>query len=160
MSARLKQSSAFAVSNELLVRTKAVELRLEDGSVHTFDLAQELDVPVDPRQLVEGFRGGPARFAFWAYQAERILYELRDAEHALKSLEGTTYLAYRADHMERTGQFPTEGYIRSCVDANSDVRTKRRSLDLIRRRHATVRLLKDALVQRHEVLRRLLSHPS
>lgn len=144
-----------AYGSEMVTRLPAITLTLEDGSSHTFRWAVEVGIPDDTLRQTRDYLRGPAQFAFWAYQTERALREVREKEKELASKEGEMNLVYRRWYVERTEEY-TEGQIRSRVDTDATVADYRDRLNSARAMYGTLRALRDAVESRVHVLRQLV----
>lgn len=149
----------YVSGGELLTRMPAVTLTLEDGSTHEFRWTKELRVPDSLLEQRRMYQLIPSQVAFWAYQTERALREVRELEKALSHKEGEMNLIYRRFYVEKNEEY-TEGQIRARVDTDGQVATARDELNAARGMYATLRALKDAVEHRAYVLRQLISNPS
>jgi len=144
---------------DFVTRLPALTLKMEDGSEHTFKWSTEVQIPDDSIAQRREYQRSPAQYAFWSYQTERALREVRELEKALLHLEGETNLVYRRWYVEEKKEDYTEGQIRSRVDTDARVGEQRDLLNSARGMYGSLRALRDAIESRGHVLRQLLQLP-
>jgi len=154
MSRRREQRTAQA--EDYLADVAAITIKLENGEEVELDIASETYVPTDSEELAEAARRSPAKLAFWAYQTERALEDLRRQEQHLVQYEGRNYDLYRVYFTDEQAVDPTEAMIRAKLDQDSEVRRWRLALRRRRREYGLLRAVRDAVDRRDSVLRTLL----
>jgi hypothetical protein len=140
---------------------EAVTVILESGESVQFDLSEELDIPTDPTELRDEAERSSARTAFWAYQTERALRKVREAEAAQEQLEGERYISVR-DHLMTHPDWkvskPTESMIRSLLSQQGSVGDAKENLLQLRETYGILRAIKEACEHRCFLLRKLIAH--
>ena len=144
-------------SYEALRDVSAVRIKLENGTVETFDLATELHVPSDPEGIHREAANSSGQLAFWGYQAERALRVVRNAEVELANQEGWTAAAHRKLRDDEAESY-TERLIQGCVDQDPKIRKLRVALASKREQYGTLFAVKEAIRERSATLRGLLRH--
>lgn len=140
---------------DCLSHVESITLIMENEVSVTFEIASELGISDTDVGLAQDATTSAARYAFWAYQTERALLTVKECERDTADFEACTYLAWRKDGLLNHGGLPTEGYLRSMLDADRQVRRKREKLADVRHEYAIVRAVRDAVAKRHEILRTL-----
>jgi len=143
-------------ATEVLRDTEALQLKLEDGSVETFSMAEELEIPTDLEDLAHAAREAPAQLAFWGYQTERMLVRLRKAEGMLDEKEAKSYLIYRAFYEKEQCTDPTEAMIQARLSQDATIRTFRIALRSRKKEYGAVRAMRDAVNHRVSMVRMLI----
>jgi hypothetical protein len=138
-------------------RIPEITLTMEDGTHCTFRWSREVVIPADLLAQKREYLRAPAQIAFWAYQTERALRDVRDKEKALAAKEGEMNLVYRQWYTSENQEY-TEGQIRARVDTDGVVATAREDLNSARNMYGTLRSLRDAVEHRVHVLRQLTTH--
>lgn len=139
-----------------------LQLLLEDGNTYVFRMADEVPpIPEDPRELLSELRKSASRLAFWAWQEQRALGQLRQVERTLAEREGIEYRTVRrllSEHGDM--EMPTEGNIRAMLAFAPALKTEKDLLAEAQRRYGQVRALREALEHRSHSLRRLVNQQS
>jgi hypothetical protein len=145
---------------DLLRHLSSVVVRLESGEEVLFNLDDELAIPHDPEAIMDEAERAPAKTAFWAYQMERALREVRDRENDLEILEGEKYVSVR-DHLMTHPDWrvvkPTDALIRSVLAQQDSVGDLREKLSALRESYGILRAVKDACEHRCFLLRKLIA---
>lgn len=145
-----------ARSVDCLDTVQDVTIRLGDGTLADFDVADEMHVPSDPAELLSEARRAPAQLAFWSAQAERVMHALRIAERELAEVEGHEYLITREWYDKYTeAPMVTEAMVRSRVDRAPAVKKERIRVEGLRYQWSLLRSLVDASNHRCHLLRKL-----
>lgn len=142
---------------DYLDQVEDIRIKLENGTEVVLQPREELRVPTGPDEIRDECREGPSRLAFWAYQENRALSKVRTIERELAKLEGQTNLVYRK-FLTDEGEPVTESIIRSRVDIETEVETKRIQLNAAQTNYGFIRATRDALEHRMYVLRKLVAN--
>lgn len=143
---------------DFLDGVEAVSILLENGKVATLRIKDELLIPDDPVALLREAKQAPARLAFWSYQAERALSQLRTFERQCASAAGHEYHLQRTFIVEHTdAEMPTEGNIRARMDNSPELNVQKERVETAQRRYGVLRAVRDALEHRSHLLRKLIS---
>ena len=136
----------------------AITIILESGQKARFNLEDELCISDDPVKVGEEVRRSPARVAFWAYQMERALAEVRRFEAMHDKAEGEMWLTFRKYYQDHTDEkyIPKE-LVTSATTINSEVTNARANLNKARRHHGIIRAISQAVRSRDYVLRELVA---
>jgi len=158
MPARRKKSKVAVLRSaaDALASIEKLRVRLENGEEVTLDVANELEIPTDPYELVAAGRRAPAQLAFWGYQTERALDRLRKAEAKLAEKEGRYYLTYRNWYETEECVEPTEAMLRARLEQDSTVRSFRIALRARKQEYGALRAVKDAVHHRVSMVRTLI----
>tara|TARA_R100001086_G_scaffold192515_2_gene109739 strand:- start:3711 stop:4211 length:501 start_codon:yes stop_codon:yes gene_type:complete len=141
---------------DALAEIEEITLTLESGRKRTFNIAHELEVSDDPQLMREQALTAHARYAFWAYQAERALRALRDAEIAQAKVEGEK--RWRAAQIAREqDRFASTATIEGLVSNDHSVSAGKERLNQLRQDWTMLRAVAEALDHRTHLLRRLLA---
>lgn len=143
-------------AEDFLNNVDAISIRLDNGEVVELVIADEVEIPTDIDELVSAGRKSAAKLAFWSYQAERALEDVRRCEQKLATTEGRHYDLYRLFFTDEAGVDPTEGMIRAKIDQDTQVRQSRLALRRRRREYGLLRAVRDAVDRRDSMLRALL----
>ncbi len=142
---------------DLLPEIESVTIKLENGSVVTFNMEDELCVPDGPIALEVAARRSPSRYAFWAYQTERALAEVRKQEIKLAHVTGEEWLVHKEYYRTETDdRYIAKETLQAHVDISTKVRSEQVRLDGLRKQYGILRSLRDALERRDFTLRKLL----
>lgn len=152
---KLRDAERLHTSERHLRSATHIKLKLENGEEVEFSIEREVRIPRSEKLLLEAARTAPSRFAFWAYQAERALHELRKSERECARVEGYNYHVYRKVRSEE-GETPTEPMIRADIDQDSRVKSVRIALSARKREYGVLRAMRDAMEHRSWTLRALL----
>ena len=140
-----------------LSEVETITVKLENGALLAVVPSAELTIPDGLHEQFEEARKAPARLAFWGWQMERQLYEVRKFEAELAALEGETSLTYRQWYKEHLFEEYTEGVIRAHVDYDPKVKSAKIRLNYARKCYGYLRALHEALSHRLFVLRKLVA---
>lgn len=150
-----KQSTSDKAAVEDL---KSVTIRLESGEDYEIDLEKELAIPRDRDKLFAAARKAPKRVVFWNHQTERALAEVRRLERKLDYQESMANLTVRSNLKDRGDEFVSEGMVRAgATVGNKKVRALREKLDKARYRYGLIRSIREAVSQRAETIRAMVS---
>jgi hypothetical protein len=142
---------------DFLSGLEAVTIKLENGTVVTINVEDELCVPEGTIALEHEARLSPSRFAFWAYQAERVLGKLRAEEVKLAHQTGEVWLTHKEYYRTETDdRFIAKETLQAHVDISTDVRSIQIKVDKLRKQYGILRAIRDAVEHRDFVIRRLL----
>ncbi len=141
---------------DVLSEVEAITLVLESGRKATFSIADELAVAGDPDDLLAQANTAHARFAFWAYQAERALSSLRTAETRFASVEGTRRFAY-SKTIKDDDRYASSAVIEGMLASDQEIQKGREDLNSLRAHWNILRAVASALEHRTHLLRRLLA---
>lgn len=130
---------------------------LEGGKTVRLPIAAELDIPTDPEERERAATTAHSRLAFWDYQMERALAAVRRQETRLDEVEGMSQLIWRKWHEENMATTATNDEARGHVALERDVQTARNTLTDLRERYGILRCVRDALVHRAHLLRKLVA---
>jgi hypothetical protein len=156
---RNKQTARILGRAEEYLNGILIRVKLEGDKVVHFDPHEELLIPDAPREIKSEAKKAPARFAFWAYQAERVLAKVRELEAELDRAVAEADLIHRNWRAEEAGEY-REGEIRSYVQRDKPVVTLRRALKDTREHYGLLRAIKDAHEHRCKILQGLLYQSS
>jgi len=134
---------------------QALTVRLESGQIRTFSIPQELAYPTDEDEILEAHRKAPASAAFWDYQTERALYDVRLYETGLEKLEGDARVVKRNALESICDSFVAESAVEAAVASDDYVYKQRNQLNDLRRQYGLLRSVRDAMVRRVSVLNRM-----
>jgi hypothetical protein len=134
----------------------ALQVRLENGEMVTFDMRELLEIPTDFDELLEAGRRAPAQCAFWNYQTERYLDRLRRAEAKLDEEEAKQYLVYRHWYEVEECVEPTEAMVRARLSQDSKIRSFRIALRARKKEYGAVRAVRDSVNSRVHMVRTLI----
>jgi hypothetical protein len=132
-------------------------VKLENGTTAHFKLSDELSIPTDPILIHKEALRAPARFAFWAYQTERALAEVRKQERCLTEEEGKMNLGYRKWIKDDTDDMPTEAMVKARVDSDREINSMKIHLNAARKQYSLLRATRDSVDHRVYVLRALVA---
>jgi len=141
---------------DYLSSLERIEIRLENGEKVDFSWETELSIPDGPDEQLRAARKAPARLAFFAYQAERMLHKVRTLEGELAENEGLADLTWRKYYEEHTSEEYTEQMIRSRIAMDGKVKTTKINLNYARKCYGYLRALRDSLDHRVYVLNALV----
>jgi hypothetical protein len=142
---------------DLLSEISEITIKLESGKIVRLDVEEELCVPDGPIALEHAARRSPARFAFWAYQTERALGQVRAEEIKLAHKTGEVWLAHKEYYRKETDdRFIAKETLQSHVDISTEVRSLQIRVDKLRKQHGILRAIRDAVGYRDFVIRKLL----
>lgn len=153
---RSQIDKALRTAADVLSDIEALRVRLENKEEITLDLAAELEIPTDPKAMIEAAHKAPAQVAFWNYQTERALARLRKAEAALAKEEGTQLLVYRQWYLTEECEMPTGATLRARLDTDTKCRRFRVALMARKTEHGHLRAVRDAVDHRAWMLRTLI----
>lgn len=141
---------------ELLSEIQEISIRLESGKVAKLSIANELAISDDPDELFEQALSAHSRYAFWAYQAERAMAQLRQAEADFAKLEGDR--RYRYEKVARDeDRYTSAATIGGLVAGDPKLEKQRKGLIELRTHWTIMRAVADALDHRTHLLRRLIA---
>jgi hypothetical protein len=133
----------------------AVTITLESGEQVTLHPDNELKIPTDPILIKKEALRAPAQLAFWAYQTERALKEVRNTEYELAKKEGDMSLVYRQWYLKEKATY-TEDMIRSRLSVDAEVDALRKQLLVARDLYGVIRATRDSVEHRVYVLRKII----
>ena len=141
---------------ELLSEIESISIRLEGGKVAKLSVADELAVSDDPEELYHQALTAHSRYAFWAYQAERALAQLRAAEAEFAKEEGNKRYGYSRAAKEQD-RYTASATIDGLVASDPKLEKLRKGLIDLRTHWTILRSVADALDHRAHLLRRLIA---
>lgn len=157
-----KRASKEVIHGEdALPDIESVDIKLANGRTVTFEVHRELHVPTDPDKIVEASSKSPARYAFWAAQAERALAHVRRLEFRFAQAEAVVDLrvreSYRQGLMKDTEDWYTERKVTSIVVKEPEVKSAQTKLNEAKYRYGVLRSIRNAVEHRGFVLRTLVA---
>jgi len=142
---------------DFLSAVEAVTIKLENERIITVNVEEELCVPDGPIALEHEARRSPARFAFWAYQTERSLAQVRAEEVKLAHQTGETWLTHKEYYRTETDErYIAKETLQAHVDISTEVRSIQIKVDALRKQHGILRAIRDSVGNRDFVIRKLL----
>lgn len=154
------QKKKITHGEDCLANIAAIEIHLENGEYVSFSMDEELRIPTDPLEVLKEARKAPARLAFFAYQAERQLSNVRKLEIDVAEEEGFCDLVTRKWYDEHTSEEYTETMVRSRVAIDKKIKSSKMTLNSARMRYSILRALRDSLEHRLYVLRKIVGQES
>lgn len=134
-----------------------VRFVLENGTGATLDIAAELAIPRHGDALVRAAETAHARLAFWDHQTERALAAVRRQEQVVDQLESREQLVWRKWYEDNMVERATNDEVRARTSLETDVQSARNTLTDLQERYGVLRAVRDALVHRAHLLRRLVA---
>lgn len=141
---------------DALVEIEALKIRLDNGKVVTFVVADELRVPSNPVKLLEAARKSPARVAFWRAQAARAMRRFREEERKYDYTFAAYDLTHRAANNDADGEY-TERLVKSQVLVTREVLQARKKLERAEEQANLLRAVADAVEHRAYTIRRMIA---
>jgi len=135
---------------------EALKIRLDNGTVVTFVVADELRVPSNPLKLAQAARQSPARLAFWRAQAAKARQRFRVKEREYDYTYSAYDLTHRAANNDADGEY-TERLVRSQVLVTREVLQSRKKMEQAEEQADLLRAVADAVEHRAYTIRRMIS---
>lgn len=154
-----KRSARHA--EDYLSDIEALTVKLDNGKVVIFNLADELRSPSDPVELMKAARRAPERLAFWGYQAAMARAAMKEAERQYDLAYAKADMIQRHSLSESSGEY-TERVIRSLVehsdfpDVQADAKSRRKEYIEAERNYEVLRAVANAVEHRSNTLRALV----
>lgn len=136
-----------------------VTLVLESKATVVFTPDDEMAIPTDPAEMRQAALRAPAQLAFWSYQTERALRDVRQTEYELTKVEGEMSLVYRQWFLSQKNTY-TEDMVRSRVSVDAKVDALRNQLLTVREIYGIIRATRDSVEHRCYVLRKIIGPES
>ena len=141
----------------LIEDVQSVTITLENGEQEEFDLEKELVIPRDQTALQKEARKAPKRIAFWNYQTERALSEVRRLERKLNYQESLARWNARINLKNQDYNYVSDDMVSTGVTmSNKRIRNLRKKLDEARERYGIMRSIREAVVNRSEIIRAMV----
>lgn len=142
---------------DMLVELDTIEIRLENGVLAKFEVADEVGIPDDLNEFVDAAKKAPARLAFWAAQLARANFKVREADRKLTKVTGDAALVARIDIQEgRPGELIAAWEVEQRVNAMLKVNEAREQLNKLRLDYELIKSIHDATSHRVYALNRLI----
>jgi len=150
---------------DCLATLEKVGIVLESGQRVFFDIHKEIHdypagYPAKPSDVLDAAQTAVERFAFWAYQTERVLANVRAAERSLARARAMSDDVVRNEcaKQAKCGQIPyiSEALVEAALAKLPDVIAAEEGLDDLRKQYGMARAVRDAVEHRLYVLRSML----
>jgi hypothetical protein len=147
-------------SEDLLKKLGPITIELENHQKVALSAASELRIPDGPNAILAAQRTAPARYAFWAYQAEIQNGRVRALQRKLEMKEGQGDLTFRKYICMECEWDVTEGGVKALKDVDATIGGLRVALNRARKEYGILRAMKEALNHRCFALDRLVARMS
>jgi len=150
---------------DFLCAVEKLTLVLDNGQQAVFDIEGETSdypagYPARPSDVQRFAQKAVERYAFWAYQAERLLALVRVQESAATRTRAVSdgEVRNQSAKQAKCGQIPyvSEALIEAAINLLPDVVTAEGALSELRRQYGIVRAIRDTVEHRLYVLRAML----
>lgn len=148
---------------DCLVDVAAIEVTMENGKVHRFELAAELPpLPSTPVELIREAERTISRLAFWGYQTERAKAAAVRAEAEAEKEWAKEYRIQREriQKFMEDAELATENNIKSLVVLEKQMEPHNSRVRAAWQRYGALRSLTTALEHRSHLVRLIIRRDS